>query len=176
MTDQDLRYPIGRYAPPDTFTPEWRARQIDALELAPAALREAVRDLTEGQLDSPYRPGGWTIRQVAHHLPDSHLNAYVRLKCALTEDRPTIKPYDEVAWADLEDSRTTPVAVSLSLLESVHDRMVRVLRAMTEAQFQRRYVHPDSGEHTLDHLLGMYAWHGAHHVAHVKAYRARENA
>lgn len=173
MTEQDLRYPIGRYAPPPSFTPEWRRGCIDRIAATPAALRAAVHGLDDGALDTPYRPGGWTVRQVVHHVPDSHLNAYVRLKLALTEDCPTIKPYDEEAWALLADSRSTPVEVSLQLLESVHDRWVRILRAMSDADFDRTYVHPDSGRHALTHLVGLYAWHGEHHVAHVTSLRAR---
>ncbi|MBK8646062.1 MAG: bacillithiol transferase BstA [Gemmatimonadetes bacterium] len=173
MTALDLRYPIGRYAPPTAFSATWRAAQIARIAATPSALRAAVAGLSDEQLDTPYRPDGWTVRQVVHHLPDSHLNAYVRLKLALTEDRPTIRPYDEVAWAQLEDSRSTPIEVSLQLMDSVHDRFVRLLRSMNDADFDRRYVHPDSGEHTLHHLLGLYAWHGDHHVAHVTALRAR---
>jgi len=173
MTDLDLRYPIGPYVPPDAFTVEWRQTSIDRIAAAPAALRAAVRGLTDAQFDLPYRPGGWTVRQVVHHVPDSHLNAYLRLKCALTEERPTIKPYDEGAWALLEDSRSTPIETSLRLLESVHDRFVRLWRAMSAEEFGRRYVHPESGEHSLNFLLGMYAWHGDHHVAHITSLRTR---
>ncbi len=173
MTEADLRYPIGRYESPNAFTPSWRATSIEQLAAAPAAMRAALHGLSDAQLDTPYRPGGWTVRQVAHHVPDSHLNMYVRLKWTLTEDRPTIKAYDEVAWAELEDSRSTPIEVSLRLLESVHHRIDRLLRAMSEADFVRRYVHPETGEHTLHHLLGLYAWHGRHHVAHVTALRQR---
>jgi hypothetical protein len=173
MTEPDLRYPIGRYAPPASYTDAWREASIDTFAAAPDALRAAVGGLSEAQLDTPYRPGGWTVRQVIHHVPDSHLNAYLRLKLALTEDRPIIKPYDEEAWAKLEDTRSTPIDVSLQLLSAVHDRMTRLLRAMTPSDFERRYVHPDSGEHPLNHLIGLYAWHGAHHTAHVTALRAR---
>ncbi|MCC6928479.1 MAG: putative metal-dependent hydrolase [Gemmatimonadaceae bacterium] len=173
MTEQELRYPIGRYAPPPGYAPEWRQACIDRIAATPAALRDAVRGLDDGVLDMPYRPGGWSVRQVVHHVPDSHLNAYVRLKLALTEECPTIKPYDEAAWALLSDSKDTPIEVSLQLLASVHDRWVRVMRSMSDADFDRRYVHPDTGQHTLSHLVGLYAWHGAHHVAHVTSLRAR---
>lgn len=173
MSDTALQYPIGRYAPPADFTAAWRNAGIDAIAATPAAFRAALHGLDDVQLDTPYRPGGWTVRQVAHHLPDSHLNAYVRLKLALTEDVPTVKPYDEGAWALLEDTRTTPVETSLMLLDAVHERMVRVLRSMTDAQFERRYRHPESGEHPLNYLVGMYAWHGPHHVAHITSLRAR---
>lgn len=174
MTAPDLRYPIGRYDAPTAYTPEWRAQRLDELAAAPAALRAAVAGMTDAQLDAPYRPGGWTVRQVAHHVPDSHLNAYVRLKWALTEDRPVIKTYDEGAWAELDDSRTTPIDVSLSLLQSVQDRFVRLLRSLSEDGYRRRYVHPETGEHPVDHLIGLYAWHGRHHTAHVTALGERE--
>ncbi|MEP7384010.1 MAG: YfiT family bacillithiol transferase [Gemmatimonadota bacterium] len=173
MTAPDLRYPIGRYTAPPVYTPAWRAICLDALAAAAAELRSALAGLTEAQLDTPYRPGGWTVRQVAHHVPDSHLNAYVRLKWTLTEDRPLIKAYDEGSWAALEDSRTTPIDVSLALLESVQDRFVRLLRALPDETFERRYVHPETGEHPVDHLVGLYAWHGRHHTAHVTSLRAR---
>jgi hypothetical protein len=173
MSLPDLRYPIGPYVAPDAYSLAWRQARIAEIAAVPAAMRAALLGLTEAQLDTPYRPDGWTVRQVAHHLPDSHLNAYIRLKWALTEERPTIKPYDEERWALLEDSRSTPIDVSLSLLEAVHDRFVRLWRALSDAEFERRYVHPATGEHTVHHLLGLYAWHGLHHVAHVTALRAR---
>lgn len=173
MTQPDLRYPIGRYEAPATYSPTWRALAIDQLAAVPDAMRAALGGLTDAQLDTPYRPGGWTVRQLAHHVPDSHLNMYIRLKWTLTEERPTIKPYDEVAWAELEDSRSTPIEVSLHLLESVHARADRLFRAMSDGDFERRYVHPESGEHSLHHLVGMYAWHGRHHVAHVTTLRDR---
>lgn len=173
MSDDALQYPIGRYAPPADPSASWRNAQVDAIAAAPAALRAALQGLDDSQLDTPYRPGGWTVRQVAHHVPDSHLNAFVRLKLALTEETPTIKPYDEAAWALLEDARSTPIEVSLVLLEAVHDRMLRVMRSMSDEQFARRYRHPESGEHALHYLVGMYAWHGAHHTAHVTRLRDR---
>lgn len=169
----DLRYPIGKYSPPSQFTEAWRGAAIDAWAATPLAMRRAVEGLDDAQLDTPYRPDGWTVRQLVHHVPDSHLNAYVRVKLALTEHVPTIKPYDENEWVKLADVRTTPVDVSLALLDGVHGRLTRLFRGMTPEQFERRYVHPESGEHTLDYLLGMYAWHGAHHVAHITALRQR---
>lgn len=173
MTVPDLRYPIGRYAAPLQYDAVWRAARIDEMAALPAQLRAAVRGLSEAQLEAPYRPGGWTVRQVVHHVADSHLNMYLRLKWALTESTPTIKPYDEVSWAELPDTRLTPVDVSLTLVEALHDRCVRLLRAMHEGDFERRYVHPDSGEHPLNHMVGLYAWHGRHHVAHVTSLRDR---
>jgi hypothetical protein len=130
-----------------------------------------VRGLSDERLSTPYRPGGWTVRQLAHHVPDSHLNAYVRLKLALTEDTPTIKPYDEGSWAKLPDSDVVPVETSLVLLEAVHARWVALLRSMRDEEFNRRYTHPETGNHDLNYLVGMYAWHGAHHTAHITALR-----
>jgi len=173
MPASDLRFPIGPYVAPVAYTPAWRQARIAELAALPVAMRAALHGLTEAQLDTPYRPDGWTVRQVAHHLADSQLNAYIRLKLALTEERPTIKPYDEERWAQLEDSRSTPIDVSLALLEAVHDRFVRLWHSLTDADFARSYVHPATGEHTVDHLLGLYAWHGLHHVAHVTALRER---
>lgn len=173
MTD-DLRFPIGRFAAPAAYTPGARDTYIETIARTPGDLRAALRGLSPAQLEEPYRPGGWTVRQVVHHVPDSHLNAYVRFKLALTEDAPTIKPYDEARWAELEDSRSTPIEVSLSLLEAVHDRWVRILRAMSADDFAREYTHPEMGKRPLDFMLALYAWHGPHHVAHVTALRARK--
>jgi hypothetical protein len=147
---------------------------IDPSAATPARIREAVAGLSDEQLDTPYREGGWTVRQVIHHVPDSHLNAYIRLKLALTEDRPTIKPYDEARWAELIDSRDTPPEVSLALLESLHARWNTLLRSLREEDFQRSFLHPEQQEtFTLDGLIAMYSWHGRHHVAHVTALRER---
>lgn len=170
----DLRFPIGEFIPPAAWTAEARAGFIDAIARTPAELRAAVTGLSDAQLDTPYRPGGWTVRQVVHHVPDSHVNMYVRLKLALTEDAPTIKPYAEERWAELEDSRSTPIEVSLTLLACVHDRIDRILRAMRPAEFAREYVHPQMGRNPLDYMVALYAWHGAHHVAHITHLRARE--
>ena len=173
--DQDLRYPIGRFQRPAAVTAAERAAFIEAIAATPAALREAVRGLDDAQLDTPYRPDGWTVRQVVHHLADSHLNAYARLKLALTEMEPTIKPYDEAKWAALPDSRSPIVAESLALLDALHARWVFLLRAMTPADFGRTLVHPEhpGSPMTLDVLLAIYAWHGRHHVAHITALRER---
>jgi uncharacterized damage-inducible protein DinB len=167
----DPRFPIGKYERRNELTADERVALIDEIAAAPARMRDAVRGLDEAQLDTPYREGGWSVRQVVHHVPDSHLNSYCRFKLALTESTPTIRPYDEAAWADLADSRDTPVETSLTLLESLHDRWTRLLRSMSDADFRRRLVHPDSGEMTLDAMLGLYAWHSRHHVAHVTALR-----
>jgi hypothetical protein len=169
----DLRYPIGRYQRPASLSDAQRHAAIDAISATPANLREAIRGLDDNQLDTPYRPEGWTVRQVVHHVPDSHANAYVRFKLALTEDTPTIKPYDEAAWAKLEDSRTTAIETSLALLGALHDRWVRILRSMQPEDFSRKLNHPENGIMSLDQLLAMYEWHGKHHVAHITNLRTR---
>jgi hypothetical protein len=169
----DLRYPTGRFVPPSAATADSRGAAIDLIAATPAQLRRAVEGLDEDQLDTPYRPGGWTVRQLVHHVPDSHLNAYVRFKLALTEDAPTIRPYDEAAWARLADTSSVPIDVSLTLLDAVHSRWVALLRAMRPEDFAREYVHPESGRHTLDYLVALYAWHGPHHVAHITGLRER---
>jgi hypothetical protein len=169
----DLSYPLGKFTWEGPGTAADRVRRIDEIAAAPAALREAVAGLTEAQLDTPYRPGGWTVRQVAHHVPDSHVNAYVRFKLAVTEETPTIKPYDEAAWATLADVRSVPVAVSLTLLEALHDRWVAFLRSLGEAEWARTFRHPELGVVPLEKNVALYAWHGRHHVAHVTALRAR---
>ncbi|HEX8723891.1 MAG TPA: putative metal-dependent hydrolase [Gemmatimonadaceae bacterium] len=171
----DLRYPIGRFSRPTDVSAAERAQYIEALAAAPAALREAVRGLDAAQLDTPYRPEGWTVRQLVHHVPDSHLNAYVRFKLALTEAEPTIKPYDEKAWAELPDGRSPLVAESLALLDALHARWVYMLRAMQTPDFARALIHPDrpGAPMTLDVMLALYAWHGRHHVAHVTGLRER---
>ena len=162
-----LRYPIGRFQPRTGLAPSEIAALIDDLARLPADLRDAVASLSEQQLDTPYRPRGWTVRQVVHHLPDSHLNSYVRFKLALTEAEPTIKPYDEVAWAELPDGRGVDVEGSLLLLEAVHRRWVALLRALAPAEFARTFRHPEAGLVTLERALQLYAWHGRHHLAHV---------
>jgi hypothetical protein len=170
----DLRYPIGQYEPKTSLTPEERAEAIAQIEKAPKLLRDAVSGLSGGQLDTPYRPGGWTVRQVVHHVPDSHMNAYIRLKLALTENEPTIKPYEEALWAELADSRETPVEVSLVLLELLHLRWGILLHGLQPADFSRRLRHPAIGLLTVDNLVHHYAWHGRHHVAHITSLRQRE--
>ena len=171
-TAPDLRYPIGRLDRRPTLTPAERRAAIDALAMAPEALRAAVRGLSEEQLDTPYRPGGWTVRQLVHHVADSHMNAYIRFKLGLTEDDPTIKPYDQDAWVALADS-ALPVAVSLDLLGAVHTRLVALLRAAPDEAVSRTIQHPENGPMTLDQMLGVYSWHGRHHTAHITALRER---
>ena len=168
----DLRYPIGRADRRPSLTPDERRAAIEALAVAPEALRAAVRGLTDEQLDTPYRPGGWTARQLVHHVADSHLNAYIRFKLGLTENDPTIKPYDQDSWVTLPDS-SLPVVVSLDLLDGVHTRLVALLRATPAAAFSRTIQHPENGPMTLDLMLGVYAWHGRHHTAHITSLRER---
>lgn len=169
----DDRYPIGRFTYAGSCTPAERSRHIEAIAELPARLRDAVRGLSREQLDTPYREGGWTVRQVVHHVADSHMNSYVRFRLALTEDEPVIKPYDEALWAGLPDARTAPVESSLALLAAMHERWVALLRSMSEDQFGRKFRHPQMGEVTLDRNTALYAWHGAHHVAHVTSLRQR---
>ena len=174
MTD-DLRFPIGEFRYQGPATAAGRRHRIEQIEQAPAALRAAVRGLSDAQLDTRYRPGGWTVRQVVHHVPDSHLNAMTRFKLALTEDTPTIRPYDEARWAELGDVGATPVETSLRLLEALHERLVILLRSLEPAQFQRTLFHPErNAVMTLDELLALYAWHGRHHAAHITGLRQRE--
>jgi uncharacterized damage-inducible protein DinB len=170
----DPRYPIGPFVVPPSLSPAERAAAIEQIAWAPAALRRAVQGLDEARLATPYRDGGWTVRQVVHHVPDSHVNAYVRFKLALTEERPTIKPYDQARWAELADVTAVPVDVSLSLLTALHARWVALLRAMSDADFARSFVHPEMGRTlTLDQTLANYAWHGRHHTAHITTLRER---
>ncbi len=170
----DPRYPVGTFEMPAQVTASRRQQAIDELAATPAKLRAAAKGLSESQLDTPYREGGWTVRQVVHHVPDSHLNAYVRLKLALTEEKPTIKPYDQEAWANLADSKSTPIEVSLTLLSTVHDRWDRLWRSMKPEQFARALVHPEHGERSVDWLLFLYEWHGRHHTAHITELRKQK--
>jgi DinB superfamily len=174
-TEIELRYPVGKF---DFDAPVNEAdypKLIAAIAETPVALRSAVAGLTRDQLETRYRPGGWTVKQVVHHLPDSHLNAYTRFKLALTEDEPTIKPYDEAAWAELADSRKVPIEVSLDLLDALHLRWVALLRSMDTDDFNRGLRHPEHGKIlTLKQMLGLYAWHGRHHVAHITSLKKRE--
>jgi uncharacterized damage-inducible protein DinB len=169
----DLRYPIGKFAYDGTPTEQQRNRFIDDIEQTPARLRSAVEGLSQQQLDTPYRPGGWTVRQVVHHVPDSHLNSYMRFKLALTEDEPTIRPYMEDRWAELEEARSAPIESSLALLEALHQRWVLSLRAIHPEQWKRTFRHPELGPMSLEKNLALYAWHGRHHVAHIRSLRER---
>jgi len=172
-TDTDLRYPVGKFHWTGELSESGRAKLIAQIAEAPERLRAAVKGLTAEQLDTHYRPAGWTVRQVVHHVPDSHLNSYVRFKLALTEDQPAIKTYEQGLWANLADSKTTPVETSLVLLEALHARWVNLLRSMTAADFARTLNHPEHGPVSLDYMLALYAWHGRHHVAHITSLRER---
>lgn len=167
----DPRYPVGRFERPAAIAAGDRQRHLADLQAAPARLREAVDGLDQARLDTPYRDGGWTLRQVVHHLADSHVNAYVRCKLALTEERPTVKTYVEQRWAELPDGRGGDVALSLAMLDAVHARWCDCLRALPETAFARQLVHPESGPMSIDTLLALYAWHGRHHTAHVTELR-----
>jgi uncharacterized damage-inducible protein DinB len=169
----DLRFPIGEFQAPPAGAATDRPSFIETIAGTPAALRAAVAGLSEAQLDTRYRPDGWTVRQVVHHVPDSHLNSYTRLKLALTEDVPTIRTYDEAAWATLPDA-AGPVEMSLTLLERLHERWVYLWERLTDDDWPRRLRHPELGEMDLDTLLAFYAWHGDHHVAHITHLRARQ--
>jgi uncharacterized damage-inducible protein DinB len=170
----DPRYPLGRFSSPDPITAQDIQTSIDAIAALPTELRAAVRDLTDAQVDTPYRQDGWTVRQLVHHIADSHMNAFIRFRLALTEDKPTIKPYNESLWAQVADTPRTPIEVSLTLLEMLHKRWTILLESMRGEDFARRLVHPEHGEISLDWLLQLYAWHGAHHTAHVTELRKRE--
>jgi DinB superfamily len=170
----DPRYPIGKFEMPGTVTAATRQKAMDSLATTPANLKNAVVGLNEAQLDTPYRVGGWTVRQVVHHVPDSHMNAYVRLKLALTEEKPTIRPYEEQLWADLADTKDTPIEVSQRLLDSLHARWDRLWRSLKTEDFARPLVHPAFGERTVDWLLFMYEWHGRHHTAHITELRKQK--
>jgi hypothetical protein len=169
----DLSYPIGKFEPPQEIGRERRFQYIREIAEAPARFREAVRGLDDKQLDTPYRPGGWTVRQVIHHMADSHMNAYIRFRLALTEDEPTIKPYDQAKWAELEDARTAPVETSLALIASLHGRWAALAESLSEADFSRGFLHPERGRAALDANLAMYAWHCRHHAAHITGLRER---
>jgi uncharacterized damage-inducible protein DinB len=170
--DLDLRYPIGKFTCNEEITEEQRLEWIKEIAALPMMLNEAVRDLNDEQLDTPYREGGWTLRQVVHHVADSHMNSFIRFKLALTEEEPVIKPYFEDRWAELQDSRSTGVEISLSLLEALHKRWVILLKSFRQEHFRRTFFHPESKQIVkLDYNLGLYAWHGKHHTAHITSLR-----
>jgi uncharacterized damage-inducible protein DinB len=174
MTEiQQMRYPIGRFAPPPAFTPASRRQFLGELAACPGEVRRATTGLSAAQLDTPYREHGWTVRQVVHHLPDSHLNAYLRHKLAATEEQPAIKLYKEALWAELPEAKSGDIELSLALLAALHARWVAFLEALPEESFGRTFVHPDLGPVELDKSVAMYAWHGRHHVAQIDALRRR---
>ena len=168
---EDIRYPVGKWIRQPSVDADACATLIEQVASAPAALAAAVKGLTDAQLDTPYRDGGWTPRQIVHHIADSHMNAYVRFKLGVTEDNPTVKPYDEKTWAETVDSRTAPVQVSLPVIEGVHTRWVQFLRSLDGASLSRTIMHPERGPMTLTDLLQLYAWHGRHHTAHITGLR-----
>ncbi|MGD8747702.1 MAG: putative metal-dependent hydrolase [Balneolaceae bacterium] len=170
----DIRYPLGKYQSKKDATPRDVAKWINEIEKLPAGLRESVSSLTEDQLDTPYRQGGWTVRQLIHHIADSHINSYVRFKWALTLNRPTIKAYEQDLWAQLPDSQL-PVEVSLKVLDGLHERWAYLLKALNEQQLNRELVHPESGTLTVKSMIGLYAWHGKHHLAHITSLKKRKN-
>lgn len=170
----DLRYPVGKFQPITQITDAQRQAFIQQIAETPTKLRAAVQGLTDEQLGTPYRPEGWTVRQVVHHLPDSHMNAYVRFKLAITEQEPTVKPYEQQLWAELVDAKSAPIEFSLTLLDSLHHRWVLFLKSLKPSDFSKTYNHPESGVSDLDRLLQLYAWHGRHHVAHITSLRERK--
>jgi DinB superfamily len=172
---EKLKYPIGLFSAPETITEEDLQGYISDIEKLPANLKNLVSDFSEEQLNTVYRPDGWTVRQVIHHVADSHMNAYIRFKLALTEDTPTIKPYYEDKWAELGDSKKTSAAVSLKLLEYLHERWVNLLKSMSKKDFEKSFFHPEHGkEFSLDEITAMYSWHGKHHLAHIEELKKRK--
>ena len=169
----DLSFPVGRFDKNATWTAESRRAALESIATLPQKLRAAVNGLTEAQIDTPYRPGGWTVRQLVHHVADSHMNGYIRTKLALTEDKPTIKPYEQDAWSQLPDSKL-PIEISLVILDSVHQRWTVINRSLKDEDFQRTFVHPELGPLILDTHVHLYGWHSRHHVAHVTGLRERE--
>lgn len=173
-TEKDPRFPIGKYSRAAANLTD-HSSSIATIAALPEKLRSAVQGLSDAQLDTPYRDGGWTVRQLVHHVADSHMNAYVRIRLALTEDWPSIKAYDEKVWAELHDARTAPVQVSLDLIEALHDRWTRLLRSLNEDQWQRGYLHPVNGRQTVAEAVALYDWHSRHHVAHIEELRKGKN-
>jgi hypothetical protein len=172
---EELKYPIGKYEP-KPFSEEQKNNWIKDLEQLPENLEAALLNLDEAQLNTPYRPEGWTVKQLVHHIADSHINMFCRLKLALSEDNPTIKPYDEAAWALQADVEAVPVNISTTLIHALHKRIVALYKATTNAELDRTYIHPETGKQTnIYYMLGLYAWHSKHHVAHITALRQRNN-
>jgi uncharacterized damage-inducible protein DinB len=169
----DLRYPVGKWEKKGPLTHDEREKFIESVAAAPGWYRSAVAGLSEEQLNTPYRPGGWTVRQTVHHVADSHMNAFIRMRLGVTEVEPTVKPYDEKMWAELIDTRTAPVEISLDIIDGVHKRWVMMMRGMREIDFMRSIQHPENGKMSLDDVLSMYEWHGRHHSGHITALRKR---
>ena len=173
QTIEELRFPIGKFTRPDVVSNEQFHQYVGEIRSLPHELRNVVRQLTDNQLDMPYREGGWTLRQVVHHLLDSHVNSYIRLKLALTEENPTIKPYDEASWAELQDAKYGDVTLSLGMLDALHGRWSSTLENLTPDQIKRTFMHPESGVWRIDQNAAMYAWHGKHHLAHITELKKR---
>ncbi len=171
---EDLKYPIGKFDKNIEVTSESRLQFVNEITDLPKNLKNAIKNLNDEQLDTPYRPGGWTVRQTVHHVADSHLNSFIRFKLALTEDVPTIRPYYEDRWAELQDS-FLPLNDSIKIIEGLHSRWTTLLNSMSGEDFQKKLNHPESGEWTLEKLLGLYAWHSRHHTAHITNLRARNH-
>ena len=172
--NQDLRFPIGEFNSDFEVTSEKRAEFIRTIEELPQKVADEIKDLTEEQIDTEYRPEGWTVRQLVHHIADSHLNAYTRFKLALTEENPTIRPYAEAEWAKLPDSKM-PLDISLKILEGVHTRWAEILNSLSDEDFRRKLHHPESGDWVLEKMLGLYDWHSRHHLAHITELKKRKN-
>ena len=173
MTQDELRYPIGKFAPRENYTTQDIQQLIQRIEALPAKIESAVKSLTPGQLSTPYREGGWNLRQVLHHVSDSHMNAYIRFKWALTEETPTIKPYDEKSWAETPEVVLDPV-ISINLLKALHVKWVALLKSLSPTDLQKQYLHPETQKlNRLDNMIAMYAWHGEHHLAHITSLRKR---
>lgn len=164
---EDLRYPVGRYQRPDTLNAAQRQAAIESIAAAPRAMRDAVRGLDDAQLDTPYRPEGWTVRQVVHHVPDSHMNAYIRMKLAATENFPTVRTYEEKDWAELPEAKAGSIAMSLDLLDALHRRWTAFLRALKDTELQRAFQHAEWGRVTIEEAMTLYSWHSRHHTAHI---------
>jgi hypothetical protein len=171
---EKLKYPIGSYTSRNDISADDVKKYIETIEALPERLRKEVKGFTEEQLRTQYREGGWTVKQIVHHLPDSHLNAYSRMKQMITEDEPTAKPYDETKWAELEDAKNAPIEISLNLLEALHKRWVIFLRSLTPVQMKRKLNHPELGEKIMDDYIGLYAWHCKHHLAHIIELKKRK--
>jgi uncharacterized damage-inducible protein DinB len=174
VADTDLRYPVGKWSPAPAIDDDTRRTLIAQIEELPRQIGAAVSGLDDARLDTPYRPDGWTPRQIVHHVMDSHMNAYIRFKLAVTEDNPTIKPYNEQTWAETLDGRTAAVSITLPVIDGLHQRWVQFLRSLEPRAFARTLVHPERGPMTLDTLLQLYAWHGRHHTAHITELRRRQ--
>lgn len=176
MAIEELKYPIGRFEEPATITTETLSKWISDILYFPERLKNEVNHLTDEQLNTPYRSGGWTIRQVIHHCADSHMNSLTRLKLVLTEDKPTIKPYDEGRWAELADSKNMPIEPSLKMIEGIHERWTVLLNNLTKDEYSRIFVHPEHGKtFRIDENIGIYAWHCNHHLAHITETKKRNN-